>query len=118
MEKIILLIIRVFIDLFLKILTFVRKQIDKKINPSPADVAVIPEVKEPSPQKMQKKVHAANTTQVQSTAVPKLQKSPVITEEQAAWQGKLDHDMMINGVIFSEVLQPPRAYRPFIRLFK
>lgn len=29
------------------------------------------------------------------------------------WQGSLSHASIINGLIFAEVLQPPRALRPF-----
>ncbi len=35
--------------------------------------------------------------------------------EKSAWHGKVDHNMLVNGVIFAEILQPPRAYRPFIK---
>jgi hypothetical protein len=37
-----------------------------------------------------------------------------IEEEPSVWQGKLTEDTVINGLIFSEILLPPRAYRPFI----
>lgn len=33
-------------------------------------------------------------------------------EEPSSWS-KLDQNMIINGVIFAEILQPPRAYRPY-----
>jgi hypothetical protein len=36
-----------------------------------------------------------------------------IGEEQGAWQGKINNNLIVNGVIFAEILQPPRAYRPF-----
>lgn len=43
-------------------------------------------------------------------------KTPISTvEEKQAWQGKVDANALINGVIFAEIIQPPRAYRPFIR---
>ena len=34
---------------------------------------------------------------------------------QSAWHGKLDPTIITNGVIFAEILQAPRAYRPFIK---
>ena len=34
------------------------------------------------------------------------------SEENNAWQGNLSSTTVYNGYIFSEVLQPPRAYRP------
>ena len=40
---------------------------------------------------------------------------PSVKEETSSWSGKLDHNMLINGVIFAEILQPPRAYRPFVK---
>jgi hypothetical protein len=43
---------------------------------------------------------------------------PASAKNETAWQGKLDHNTMLNGVIFSEILQPPRAYRPIKRPIK
>lgn len=34
------------------------------------------------------------------------------------WQGKLSQETVKNGLIFSEILQPPRAYRPIWRTRK
>jgi len=42
------------------------------------------------------------------------QNNPTVEEEASAWQGKLTENAVINGLIFAEILQPPRAYRPFI----
>lgn len=69
-----------------------------------------------APPKIKKAADMASVTGVQSTMVAdKLQSVPTIVEEQSAWHGKLEHNMIINGVIFAEILQPPRAYRPFVR---
>lgn len=38
-----------------------------------------------------------------------------VEDEKSAWRGKLDQNMIVNGVIFAEILQPPRAYRPFVK---
>jgi hypothetical protein len=35
-------------------------------------------------------------------------------EERSVWQGKMDANAVINGMIFAEIIQPPRAYRPFV----
>ena len=35
-------------------------------------------------------------------------------QNSSSWQGKLDRNAVINGMIFSEILQPPRAYRPAV----
>lgn len=58
------------------------------------------------------------------TSDPEVELPPVLTnvqsishveEEKTAWRGKLDQKTIVNGVIFAEILQPPRAYRPFVR---
>lgn len=36
-----------------------------------------------------------------------------LNEQGGSWQGNLNHASVINGFIFAEVLQPPRAARPF-----
>lgn len=36
-----------------------------------------------------------------------------IEKELSPWEGKLSESVIQNGVIFAEILQPPRAYRPF-----
>lgn len=40
--------------------------------------------------------------------------APVV-KERAVWQGKMNANAVINGMIFAEIVQPPRAYRPFVR---
>ena len=62
-------------------------------------------------------VYMASNTEVQSTVVAdKVHSSaPAIVGEQSAWHGKLDQNIITNGVIFAEILQAPRAYRPFVR---
>ncbi len=53
--------------------------------------------------------------------MPKIDKSESklqATDESAAWRGKLNEEMLVNGVIFAEILQPPRAYRPLVRHLK
>lgn len=40
---------------------------------------------------------------------------PHIVESVSPWQGKLSQEIVQNGLIFAEILQPPRAYRPFWR---
>lgn len=38
-----------------------------------------------------------------------------LSEEKVPWSNKMDANAVINGVIFAEIVQPPRAYRPFAR---
>lgn len=46
---------------------------------------------------------------------PVVATAPDLPEEKVAWRGKMDANAVINGVIFAEIVQPPRAYRPFTR---
>ena len=57
----------------------------------------------------------SNTELHTAMEVDKVHIIPTIAEEKSAWKGKLDQNMIINGVIFAEILLPPRAYRPFIK---
>jgi len=56
-----------------------------------------------------------NNTQVHVIDADKIESVPSIREVPPAWQGKLDQNMLVNGVMFAEILQPPRAYRPMVR---
>ncbi|SFL32343.1 hypothetical protein [Pelosinus propionicus] len=47
-----------------------------------------------------------------------IEPSHAIEKEILPWQGKLTENVVVNGVIFAEILQPPRAYRPFVRRMK
>ncbi len=40
---------------------------------------------------------------------------PCMTDSASPWQGKLSPHIVQNGLIFAEILQPPRAYRPLGR---
>ena len=40
---------------------------------------------------------------------------PHTTEPDSPWQGKLSPQLMQNGFVFAEIIQPPRAYRPIWR---
>lgn len=50
--------------------------------------------------------------------ISQVESSNTIAEEALPWQGKLTENVVINGVIFAEILQPSRAYRPFVRRMK
>ncbi len=41
--------------------------------------------------------------------------SPHLSENKAPWTDKMDGNAVIQGVIFAEIVQPPRAYRPFVK---
>ncbi len=47
-----------------------------------------------------------------SPAAPDLEANVPAIPEQTGWQDKLQPSLVINGVIFAEILQPPRAMRP------
>ena len=40
---------------------------------------------------------------------------PHVVDSVSSWQGKLSPQVIQNGLIFAEILQPPRAYRPLWR---
>jgi hypothetical protein len=58
----------------------------------------------------QSKLKAAKTTDLTTTS-PVMELTD-ISESETAWQGKLSHSEVVNGFIFAEILQPPRAQRP------
>lgn len=51
----------------------------------------------------------------EAVTMPAVVSTEINVPEQSAWQGKLDGNTILNGVIFAEILQPPRAYRPIRR---
>lgn len=51
----------------------------------------------------------------QAVVMPDSVVIPQTTEPVSPWQGKLSRQMVQNGLIFSEIIQPPRAYRPIWR---
>lgn len=40
---------------------------------------------------------------------------PSMNDSISPWHGKLSPQLVQNGLIFAEILQPPRAYRPLLR---
>lgn len=50
-----------------------------------------------------------------SLAMPAPVNVPHTTEPASPWQGKLSPRIVQNGLIFAEIIQPPRAYRPIWR---
>ena len=50
-----------------------------------------------------------------SVPMPSAVDVPHTTDAPNSWQGQLQPAMVQNGLIFAEILQPPRAYRPFQR---
>lgn len=39
----------------------------------------------------------------------------VVKAEPQPWDGQLDNNLIVNGFIFSQILEPPRAYNPLWR---
>ena len=69
-----------------------------------------------APPTIKKVADMASATELHPTMVVEHKHSaPSIVEEQSAWQGKLEQNNIINGVIFAEILQAPRAYRPYVK---
>ena len=48
-------------------------------------------------------------------AMPASVDAPSMLDTVSSWQGKLSPQNVQNGLIFAEILQPPRAYRPLWR---
>ena len=104
---IILLIILLYVGL-----PMWRKYTPKKYPYSGVPQEVLPpELKLPLEEPVRTREYHAD--KVQAPAAHHAGSSLPPVEEQGAWQGKLNNNLIINGVIFAEILQPPRAYRPF-----
>lgn len=73
-----------------------------------------PEIKAAFAENKQESKYATSTANLQPPLPPaEIKQVPSVKQETSSWSGKLDHNMLVNGVIFAEILQPPRAYRPF-----
>lgn len=71
--------------------------------------------KNPLPVLKQKAVVASTAiapAPASSPAKAKLQLAPQPVQQESAWEDKLEPSLVINGLIFAELLQPPRARRP------
>jgi hypothetical protein len=71
--------------------------------------------KNPLPVLKQKSVVASTATApapVSSSVKGKLQSAPQPVQQESAWEDKLEPSLVVNGFIFAEILQPPRAMRP------
>jgi len=95
------------------------KSYSEKIKTQPtAPEPIHYEIKNP-PLQTNKEMYMSSNNELQSTMavdiVDKIQNIPTIAEEKSAWKGKMDQNAIINGVIFAEIILPPRAYRPFIK---
>lgn len=53
-----------------------------------------------------------------AVTMPAVVDMPHTIEPVSPWQGKLSLQTVKNGLVFSEILQPPRAYRPIWRTRK
>jgi hypothetical protein len=53
-----------------------------------------------------------------SVSIPSAITMPDFAEPVSPWDGKVSPQMVQNGLIFAEIIQPPRAYRPIWRQFK
>lgn len=80
-----------------------------------------PTFPEPVPDKTQQNVLKAEplpAVKKQSASAPKISMPPEVhipsvATEASPWQGQLTPANIQTGYIFAEILQPPRAYRPF-----
>ena len=99
MEIMVLLIVVVLFYVLPEILRRRRKK-DYKYPDIPAKVHI--------PKMEQVNINTSVETQMQAEAT----EIPAGQSDLPAWQGKLEHTALVNGMIFAEILQPPRAMRP------
>jgi hypothetical protein len=110
----------IVIPLLLMVVFYLVPELLRRRRPQDYQYPKIPEQTPPVQMKMQqeKSVHqeplAAKKAISQHSVTPPVGKVPTDSQEQPAWQGKIDNAVLVNGVIFAEILQPPRAYRPMI----
>jgi hypothetical protein len=72
--------------------------------------------KAPKKKVMLKNEEFATPAVLETHPVKSGEKTSVSVSEEQAEEQSLDSNTLINGVIFSEILQPPRAYRPYRRV--
>lgn len=53
-----------------------------------------------------------NPKTVEPSYVPKEMPAAASVDEARAWDGRLDQAAVVNGIIFAEIIQPPRCKRP------
>jgi len=72
--------------------------------------------KNPLPVLKQKSAVASTVKALVPDAVPAKAKhqsaAPQSVQTESGWEDKLQPSLVLNGVIFAEILQPPRAMRP------
>ncbi len=54
-----------------------------------------------------------NPKPVEPNYVPKEPPAAAAIAESRPWDGRLDQTAVVNGIIFAEIIQPPRCKRPF-----
>lgn len=85
--------------------------------PMPADIVLPPRPEHKPPLPHMKPVEPTYTSALKpveptyASSLPPALAVPAIAET-APWEGRLDSAAIMNGVIFAEILQPPRSRRP------
>lgn len=87
------------------------KFLDKVKRNSNVHNPVVPAAGHAASQERKKSKYVASNLEIKSPVTA--QNVSNLGTEKSEWRGQLDHNSIINGVIFSEILEPPRAYRPF-----
>ncbi|HWR42672.1 hypothetical protein [Sporomusa sp.] len=83
------------------------KPVDIKVKHIPQEAAVFAEP-----------AHKTWVIPPKSVSMPSAITVPHFVEPASPWEGKVSPQMVQNGLIFSEIIQPPRAYRPIWRHLK
>ena len=103
--------------LLLMALLYLLPELLRRRKPKQYEYPDIPE-RVPQPQAVKKEQRAQPEIRRPAAAAPSLvMPDPVhvpVTKDESPWQGQINVGVIQNGYIFSEVIQPPRAYRPLI----
>ena len=101
--------------LLLMALLYLLPELLRRKKPKQYEYPDIPE-RVPQPQAVRKAQHAQPEIRRPAAAPPLVMPDPVhmpISKEESPWQGQINMGVIQNGYIFAEIIQPPRAYRPF-----
>lgn len=97
---------------------YVVPELLRKRRPQKYEYPDIPQpvqVKMPSEMSLQNKTEVKHHEGVKPTFVMPPEVSIPSVQEKSPWQGKFNNTVLYNGIIFAEILQPPRARRPMLR---
>lgn len=101
--------------LLLMAILYLLPELLRRRKPKQYEYPDIPE-RVPQPQAVKKEQRAQPEIRRPAAAPSLVMPDPVhvpVTKEESPWQGQINLGVIQNGYIFAEIIQPPRAYRPF-----